>query len=235
VKLLAIDTSSDACSVALRVDENLVDEHVVGEREHTSILVPMIERLLREGEIAMPELDAVVLGNGPGSFIGMRIGASVAQGICYGAGLKLVPISSLVAVAAETIDRHDAEHILVAQDARMHEVYLGRYRRDHEVYLGRYRRDGDGLPVATSDEEIHAIGVIDGLAEQYVAAGAAWEKFPKLLQDNRGRISEVAPIRLPRAAYLLDSGARMVREGGSIPPNALLPSYIRVKVAEKRR
>jgi tRNA threonylcarbamoyladenosine biosynthesis protein TsaB len=222
VKLLAIDTSSDACSVALRVDEDLVDEHVVGEREHTSILVPMIERLLREGEIAMPELDAVVLGNGPGSFIGMRIGASVAQGICYGAGLKLVPISSLVAVAAETIDRHDAEHILVAQDARM-----------HEVYLGRYRRDSDGLPVATSDEEIHAIGVIDGLAEQYVAAGAAWEKFPKLLQDNRGRISEVAPIRLPRAAYLLDSGARMVREGGSIPPNALLPSYIRVKVAEK--
>jgi tRNA threonylcarbamoyladenosine biosynthesis protein TsaB len=222
VKLLAIDTSSDACSVALRVDEDLVDEHVVGEREHTSILVPMIERLLREGEIAMPELDAVVLGNGPGSFIGMRIGASVAQGICYGAGLKLVPISSLVAVAAETIDRHDAEHILVAQDARM-----------HEVYLGRYRRDSDGLPVATSDEEIHAIGVIDGLAEQYVAAGAAWEKFPKLLQDNRGRISEVAPVRLPRAAYLLDSGARMVREGGSIPPNALLPSYIRVKVAEK--
>jgi tRNA threonylcarbamoyladenosine biosynthesis protein TsaB len=206
----------------LRVDEDLVDEHVVGEREHTSILVPMIERLLRDGAIAMPDLDAVVLGNGPGSFIGMRIGASVAQGICYGAGLKLVPVSSLVAVAAEAIDRHDAKHVLVAQDARM-----------HEVYLGRYRRDGDGLPVATSDEEIHAIGRIDGLAEQYVAAGAAWEKFPKLLQDNRGRISEVAPISLPRAAYLLDFGARVVREGGSIPPDALLPSYIRVKVAEK--
>ena len=68
----------------------------------------MIGDLLREAGIATPDLDAVVLGNGPGSFIGMRIGASVAQGICYGAGLKLVPVSSLAAVAAETIDKHAA-------------------------------------------------------------------------------------------------------------------------------
>ncbi len=222
MKLLAIDTSSDACSVALQLGDDVVEQHVVGEREHTSILVPMIADLLREAGAAIPDLDAIVLGNGPGSFIGMRIGASVAQGICYGAGLKLVPVSSLAAVAAETIDETGAERLLVAQDARM-----------HEVYVGQFRRGGDGLPVATGEEEIRGIAAFADIEGQYVAAGAAWEKFPKLLEENRERIHEVAGISLPRARYLLACGARIFRDGGAIPADALTPSYIRVKVAEK--
>lgn len=222
MKLLAIDTSSDACSVALQLDTDIEEQHVVGEREHTSVLVPMIGNLLREAGTEVPELDAIILGNGPGSFIGMRIGASVAQGLCYGAGLKLVPVSSLAAVAAETIDKHGADRVLVAQDARM-----------HEVYLGQFCRDADGLPKPVDDEQIHAIGAIEGLDEKYVAAGGAWAKFPKLLEENRERIRELAAIRLPRARYLLASGGRVFREGGAISPHALVPSYIRVKVAEK--
>ncbi len=222
MKLLAIDTSSDACSVALQVDEEVFEQHVVGEREHTSILVPMIEALLRDGAIEMADLDAVVLGNGPGSFIGMRIGASVAQGICYGAGLKLVPVSSLAAIAAEAIEKHGAEQVLVAQDARM-----------QEAYVGRYRRDAGGLPELVGSEEIQGIGVIEGLTGQYVAAGGAWDQFPQLLEDNRDWISEVLPIKLPRARFLLGCGAREYRAGAAISPDALTPSYIRVKVAEK--
>jgi tRNA threonylcarbamoyladenosine biosynthesis protein TsaB len=222
MKLLAIDTSSDACSVALQVDEDVFEQHVVGEREHTGILVPMIEDLLRDGAIEMADLDAVVLGNGPGSFIGMRIGASVAQGISYGADLKLVPVSSLAAIAAEAIEKHGAESVLVAQDARM-----------HEVYVGRYRRDADGLPEAAGTEEIHCIGALGGLEHQHVAAGGAWEKFPQLLEDNRHWISGVLPIKLPRARFLLACGARGYRAGAAISPDALRPSYIRVKVAEK--
>jgi tRNA threonylcarbamoyladenosine biosynthesis protein TsaB len=222
MKLLAIDTSSDACSVALQLGDVVVEQHIVGEREHTSILVPMIGKLLAEAGVVLPDLDAVVLGNGPGSFIGMRIGASVAQGLCYGAGLKLVPVSSLAAVAAETFDKHRAEKVLVAQDARM-----------HEVYIGYFRRDADGLPKPVGDEEIRGIGALEVLDEKCVAAGGAWEKFPKLLAENRERISEVAGVVLPRARYLLDLGARAFREGGAIWPDALLPSYIRVKVAEK--
>lgn len=208
--------------MALQLDTHIEERHVVGEREHTSILVPMIGDLLRETGTAIPELDAIILGNGPGSFIGMRIGAAVAQGLCYGAGLKLVPVSSLAAVAAETIDKHGADRVLVAQDARM-----------HEVYLGQFRRDADGLPQAVDDEELHSIGAIEGLDEKYVAAGGAWEKFPKLLEENRGRIQELAAISLPRARYLLACGGRVLREGGAISPDALVPSYIRVKVAAK--
>ena len=222
MNLLAIDTSSDACSVALQAGEIPSERHVVKPREHTRILVPMIDELLQDAAIKLPDLDAVVLGNGPGSFIGMRIGASVAQGICYGAGLKIVPVSSLAAIAAEAIEAYGADQVLVAQDARM-----------HEVYLGRFSRDTDGLPLANGDEEIRKIGVFDDLTEKHVAAGGAWQKFPELLADNRDWIGEVVEISVPRARHLLPCGARAYREGGAIPPDALLPSYIRVKVAEK--
>ncbi|MCH8335592.1 MAG: tRNA (adenosine(37)-N6)-threonylcarbamoyltransferase complex dimerization subunit type 1 TsaB, partial [Proteobacteria bacterium] len=89
MNLLAIDTSSNACSVAVQVGDENIEKHVVEPREHTKILVPMIEELLQEAGVVLSDLDAVVLGNGPGSFIGMRIGASVAQGICHGAGLRI--------------------------------------------------------------------------------------------------------------------------------------------------
>jgi tRNA threonylcarbamoyladenosine biosynthesis protein TsaB len=222
MKLLAIDTSSHACSVALQVGEELYDKHVVEPREHTRILVPMIDELLQDAGVELSDLDAVVLGNGPGSFIGIRIGASVAQGICYGAGLRIVPVSSLAAIAAEAIEEHGADQVLVAQDARM-----------HEIYVGRFRRDADGMPLADGDEKIHGIGVLDELDEQHVAAGGAWQKFPELLAENEEWISRFVAISEPRARHLLRSGAKALQEGRAIAPDALVPSYIRVKVAEK--
>ena len=225
MKLLAIDTSSNACSVALQLGDDILEEHVDREREHTRILVPMIERLIDTGNVALGELDAVVLGNGPGSFIGMRIGASVAQGLCYGAGLGLVPVSSLAAVAAEAITEHGADNVLVAQDARM-----------HEVYVGRYHRDADGLPALRGSEEICRIGELADPGDpgaNYAAAGAAWQKFPGLMAANRRRITDVLEICVPRARHLLGVGAGVFRAQGAIAPESLVPAYIRVKVAER--
>jgi tRNA threonylcarbamoyladenosine biosynthesis protein TsaB len=92
MKLLALDTSSIACSVALQVDEVVTERHEEQAREHTRLLLPMIRSLMEESKIELNELDAIVLGNGPGSFIGMRIAASVAQGLAHGSGLNNVPV-----------------------------------------------------------------------------------------------------------------------------------------------
>lgn len=221
MKLLAIDTSSDACSVAVLVGEKVFETHVVEPREHTKILVPMIEELLQQADAAVPDLDAVILGNGPGSFIGMRIGASVAQGICHGAGLQIVPVSSLAAIAAEAIDAHGADNILVAQDARM-----------HEVYLGRFHADAERLPVVDDEEVICGIGPLAVPDGKYVAAGAGWNKYPDLLAQNSSLIAATADLNYPRARYLLQLGARSKQAGHAIPPGALVPAYIRSKVAE---
>jgi len=90
MNLLAIDTSSVACSVALQHGGDVAERHEEQAREHTRLLVPMIQELLQQASVELMDLDAIVLGNGPGSFIGMRIAASVAQGLAFGSGLEIV-------------------------------------------------------------------------------------------------------------------------------------------------
>lgn len=219
--LLAIDTSSNACSVALQSGADIAEKHVVEARAHTKILLPMITGLFQEAGITAAELDAVVLGNGPGSFIGMRIGASVAQGIAYGAGLKIVPVSSLATVAAEVIAEHKAEKVLVAQDARM-----------GEVYIGRFHVAADGLPVAEGAEQICEPGQLAGIDSDYIAAGAAWQRYPELQGPNSNFVPGTAAVEFPRARYLLHLGAAAMAKNLAIPPEELQPAYIRMKVAE---
>lgn len=221
MKLLAIDTSSNACSVAVLAGNDMMQNHVVAPRAHTKILLPMITAVLDEANLAVTDLDAVVLGNGPGSFIGMRIGASVAQGLAFGAGINIVPVSSLAVVAAEAIADHAAEKVLVAQDARM-----------NEIYLGRYRAGNDGLPIAEVSEQICKVEAIADLGTGYVAVGAGWQKYPQLVQLNEKSINVLADLDHPRARFLLRLGAKACQDGQSVTPAALVPAYLRMKVAE---
>ncbi len=221
MNLLAIDTSSNACSVALQVGDRVSEKHVVEPREHTKILLPMIEELMRDADASLSDLDAVVLGNGPGSFIGMRIGASVAQGLCHGAGIKIVPVSSLAAIAAEVICEHDARNVLVTQDARM-----------HQVYLGQFHADSEGLPSADDDERICGIGPLNLPGADYVGAGGGWGKYADLLPQNSDLVSATIDVVYPRARYLVRLGNKAIQAGLAIPPDALVPAYLRSKVAE---
>ena len=226
MNFLALDTSSDACSVALQLDDRVREQHVVRAKEHTNILIPMIQDLLKDSGAELHDLDAIVLGNGPGSFIGVRIAASVAQGLAFGSGLKIVPVSSMAAVAAEVVDTHSAKRVIVAQDARM-----------NEVYLGIYKSNGSRLPISETDEVLQPIGEIADLdaVPMSIAAGKGWHKYQDLLTLNDPAISEVVDVEYPRAKYLLGLGAREWRDGEAIEPEQLVPAYIRMKVAEKPR
>jgi len=160
-----------------------------------------------------------VLGNGPGSFIGMRIGASVAQGLSFGAGIGVIPVSSLAAVAAEVCESRKRDSVVVVQDAHM-----------NEVYLGAYRRGDDGLPAADGPERIVAVGKLPLAAAEYTVAGGAWNRYPELLAANREFVAEVLSINVPKARLLL----RLASAGeDAISPTSLEPAYLRMKVAEK--
>jgi tRNA threonylcarbamoyladenosine biosynthesis protein TsaB len=224
MRLLAIDTTSDACSVALQDGDVVAEQHRVEPREHTRILLPMIRQLLRELGLDRQDLDAVVLGNGPGSFIGMRISASVAQGLCFGADLPLVPVSSLAVIAAEVIERDSARKVAVAQDARM-----------HEVYFATFIADDRGLPRAQGTETIISLeGAHEALqGSGWIAAGGGWLQYPQLAAACKDSITAVSSVTHPRARYLLRAGARALRQGKSIRAEQLQPAYLRMKVAEK--
>jgi tRNA threonylcarbamoyladenosine biosynthesis protein TsaB len=222
MNLLAIDTSSNACSVALQLGDDIREQHVVEPRAHTTILLPMISQLLAAGGVVLNELDAIVLGNGPGSFIGMRIGASVVQGLCFGADIPVVPVSSLAAVAAEAFGEYPHDNVVIAQDARM-----------NEVYLASFLKGAKGLPQLVDNESIVAVGELPIANVPYAAAGAAWAHYPELADINRDSIIAVLPILVPRARYLLATGQMLVESGQSINPDAVTPAYLRTKVAEK--
>lgn len=226
MKLLALDTSSAACSVALQTGDVTIERHEEQPREHTRILLPMIESLLAEAETNLADLDAIVLGNGPGSFIGMRIGASVAQGLAFGAALKVVPVSSMAGIAVDVLSTEDVDQVLVAQDARM-----------NQVYLGVYERNADGLPVVNGAERLQALLRIDELdpadAQRRAAAGYGWERYPELWAANEELISLKREVYYPRARNLLMLGAAGLAAGEALNPQDVEPAYLRIKVAEK--
>ena len=224
MKFLALDTSSNACSVALQIGAVTTNSHVVKPREHTAILIPMIEEILRDADETLDDLDGIILGNGPGSFIGMRIAASVVQGIAYAAGIKVVPVSSLAAIAAETFATHEGERVAVTQDARM-----------NEVYLAIFSRDADGLPRAEEDVYLHktseTIATQPGCA--ILAAGAGWQNYPDFLESNSRLVVGAVDVLYPNARYLLSSGIRNWNAGLAISPEQVVPEYVRMKVADK--
>jgi tRNA threonylcarbamoyladenosine biosynthesis protein TsaB len=228
MKLLAVDTSSLACSVALRVNGAIVERHEEQEREHTRLLLPMVREVLEEAGLAANDLDAIVLGNGPGSFIGMRIAASVAQGLAHGSGIRIVPVSSMAAIAAEVLAETDAVDVVVAQDAHM-----------GEVYLGAWRREENDLPEELFAERLHGQTAIDELdeahADQRYAAGFGWQRYPHLLVANEDRIGQRSDVLYPHARYLLPLAEQALAAGLAVDPQDLVPTYLRSKVAEKPR
>ncbi len=226
MNLLALDTSSNACSVALQCGADVSARHEERPREHTRLLLPMIRDQLGTAGIEAADLEAIVLGNGPGSFIGMRIAASVAQGLAYAAGIKIVPVSSLAAVAMQVLTDDVTAEVIVAQDARMAQVYLGRYVANEQ-----------GLAVPLAAEQIHDVAPLDlpiaGRAERIVAAGQGWQRYPELLELNRQQITELSVAHYPRALDLLQLGKTALQSGLAIEPQEIVPAYLRQKVAEK--
>jgi len=224
MNLLAIDTSSVACTVAVSVADVIVERHEEQAREHTQLLMPMIRAALEESGISLTDLDAIVLGNGPGSFIGMRIAASVSQGLAHGADLRIIPVSSLAAVAAEVMDKSEARIVAVAQDAHL-----------HEVYLGIFRRQDSGLPEAIIDERLQRQTLIEELspadAAATIAAGQGWQRYPQLAAVNGASLAEFSNVLYPRASYLL----RLADLSNAVQPKDIAPAYLRQKVAEKPR
>ncbi len=226
MKLLAVDTSTVACSVALQVEDIVLQRHEEQEREHTRLLVPMIEEVLAEGACTLSSLDALVLGVGPGSFIGLRISASLVQGMAHGAGLRVAPVSSMLAVAEEVFATQDADHVFVAQDAHMDQVYLGQYAF------------GDGV-VPLQAERLQAktrlAELDDGGREGRVAAGAGWQRYPELWSKNSDGFESLADICFPSARFLLPSARRMVTDRRLLDPAEIEPAYLRQDVATPPR
>ncbi len=219
-KILALDTSTEACSVALSVDGDVVERFETGN-QHSDLVLPMVQAVLAEAGLALTQLDAIAFGRGPGSFTGLRIGAGVAQGLAFGADLPVVPISSLAALAQGV----DALRVLAAFDARMGQIYFGAY----------VRNDQDLVELLGTEQVIAPAEVPLPEGKDWVGAGSGWDQYHALLSARLGeRVARWQRQVCPRARFVAELAVAAYRAGRTVAAESALPVYLRDDVAVKQ-
>lgn len=214
MNILGFDTSQTACSVALLSNDRVYMQHVDAPRQQAQMLLKLVDGLLNEAGIAPTALDLIAFGCGPGSFTGIRLAASVAQGLALGVNAKVVPVSSLRCMAQAAYQGSGAENILVAVDARMDEVYWGAYMLDTKS--GHVQ----GEDQLSQPSEVQA-----SFGSSFCCVGNAWEVYPEEMASTQGakRYSEV----LPRADILVKLAQAC---DNPILPAEAVPQYLRDKI-----
>lgn len=217
MKLLALETATEQCSVALWDDARVRLRSEYAPRQHTALLLPMIQALLDESGIARTALDAIAFGRGPGSFTGLRIAAGVAQGLALGLDRPVVPVSTLAALAQGTA----GTHIIAALDARLGEVYCGLYAREAH---GLVRLQGTELLVRPQDVPVP----VDGT---WLGAGSGFARYPEMLAEHLGAVlTGTAPDRRPEADTVARLAAAALARGEAVDAALALPVYLRDRV-----
>ena len=222
-RLLSIDTSGEACSVALQSDNGLSERHEHAPLRHAELLMPAITALLQEAGLATRDLDAIVFGRGPGSFTSLRIGIGVVQGLAWGAELPVVPLSSLAVVAqqARALSGPGDHKVLVAMDARM-----------NEVFCGEFRAGDDGIMSVVGAERVCPPDQLDSPGGDFIAAGNGFERFSELGALN-GAAVQSYPDLWPCASVLLEMAGAWLERNDPLPAAMAQPVYIRNQVASK--
>jgi tRNA threonylcarbamoyladenosine biosynthesis protein TsaB len=222
-RLLAIETSSEACSLALSVDGRLSEAHEHAPMRHAELLLPGVERLLAEAGLELSALDAIAFGRGPGSFTSLRLGIGVVQGLAWAAGLPVVPVSSLAAVAQEACERAPAAsgRIRVAVDARM-----------QEVFTAEFEPGPGGLVRPCGEEIVCAPSALLPVAPPAIAAGNGFARFAELEPLCRSAAA-CFPDLWPRAAMILRLAEGWLATHAPLPAALAQPVYIRNDIAVK--
>lgn len=240
MKILALDTATENCSAALALDDDLRSREVEMERGHAERILRMIDELLSEAGIGLSNLDAIAFGRGPGSFTGVRLAATVTQGLAFGAGLGVVPVSDLQAVAQRAFRTNQKpKRVLVCNDARM-----------SEVYWACFERGDDGLARLVGEERVSkpADVTLPPKWHTAVAAGRGFIAYEHALLAAMPTVtfgtdllaatgamptdgSVPLTCLLPHALDIALLAAPDVAAGKLLPPEAAIPVYLRDNVA----
>lgn len=221
MNLLAIDTSTECGSVALAMDRRVLERSAVMPRQHAEQLLPWIDELLAEAGLARSQIDAIAVGRGPGGFTGVRLAVAVAQGLAWALQRPLLAVSSLAALAMQA-GGASGDRVLAAIDARM-----------GELYLGRFRLDADGLAVALGEEWMASPASVELSDQGWLGVGSGFAAAEGLLATRlAGQLRAVDALRYPQAGAIVRLALPMLARGETLAPEQLEPAYLRNKVAQ---
>lgn len=223
-KILALDTSTDACSVALNLEGEIREDFRVIPRQHTQQLLPMVQEMMAEAGLKISDLDAIAFGRGPGSFAGIRIATGVTQGLAYAADIPVLPISTLEALALAAHRKTQAEHLVAALDARM-----------NEIYVAAYDIDASGQLTVSLTEQVCAPADLVLDQTPRLAIGSGWRYLDDMSDAVQNNISVADELYYPSAADMLILAEKALLEGRAVSAADALPVYLRDEVAWKKK
>ena len=223
MKLLAIDSATEACSAALLHDGELIERYELLGRGHAERLLPMVDELLAEAGLDLAALDAIAFGRGPGGFTGLRIAAGITQGLAAGAQVPVLPVSDLAAIAAAGARQSGASRLLVCVDARMGQVYWAAF--DCSA----------AQPQALTPEAVtNPEDVMPPAGVPWFGAGRGFAAYPVLAARLGSQLDGTAPDLLPRASDILRIAAVDFAAGRGLPAAQAQPVYLRNEVVHRR-
>lgn len=222
IKLLAIETATEACSAALWYDGAVHERCERAARAHGRLILGMIDAVLAEGGLTLRQLDGLAFGRGPGAFTGVRIATGVVQGLAFGADLPVAAVSSLAALAQGAQRQFAATHVLATLDARM-----------SEIYWGTYARNASGLMIETAAERVDKLPALCVPTGQWFGIGSGFVAYDAPLRARLGAaLIGVARDSLPQARDVATLGAAVLARGGGVGAEQALPVYLRDQVVE---
>jgi tRNA threonylcarbamoyladenosine biosynthesis protein TsaB len=218
LKLLAFETATEACSVAVWIDGEVRERFEIAPRRHAELALPWADALLADAGLAKSQLDAIAVGRGPGAFTGVRLAIAIAQGIALALDRPVVPVSTLAALATQS----DDARVLAAIDARM-----------GEIYLGEFERDADGFVTALRPEQLARPDAVDFLGDKsWIGIGTGFAAEQGALVKALGsRLLRSEADALPHAIDVAKLAARAFANGEALAPERLEPAYLRDQVA----
>jgi tRNA threonylcarbamoyladenosine biosynthesis protein TsaB len=222
MKILAIDTATEACSVALLADGECLEIFEIIPRQHTERVLPMVDELLKEAGLSLSQLNALAFNCGPGSFTGVRVGTSVTQGLAFSCDLPVIPVSSLAALAQLAFREENKEKVLSAIDARMNEMYWGCYQLE------------DGLMKLVADEKVSPVSAVKTEGGWH-CQGSGWDTFQtELEQSTQVNITSSSLACFPHAQDVAVLAAELYKQDKLFKAEDAVPSYIRDEVTWKK-
>ncbi|MBX2823545.1 MAG: tRNA (adenosine(37)-N6)-threonylcarbamoyltransferase complex dimerization subunit type 1 TsaB [Gammaproteobacteria bacterium] len=226
MNLLAVDTATEACSVALQIGDNTLQRYEIAPQQHAAILLPMIEEMLAEAGVTPAALDGLAFGRGPGSFTGVRIATAAVQGIALGINCGVVGVSTLAAIAHRAWREQQIQHAVSTIDARM-----------QQVYWGCYRTTGDGQTLLLGEEQVSnpdTVRVMPGTvpADQWQAVGTGARQYTHEIEANAIACEQITSPTLPAAVDILSLARAPFANNEAEPADSVAPVYLRDKVAQ---
>ncbi len=234
--LLALDTSTEACSVALLYNGEKTYLNELAQRTHAKRILPMVDEILTDSGLKLNQLDALAFGRGPGSFTGVRVGAAIAQGLALGADLPVIPISNLTAMAQAAFELHQAENVAAAIDARMNEVYFSQLVREKKCTdFGQFFVWKNLIPEQVCSPEKALVQLANSTALNIATStalrvGTGWNAYAQFA--TKGLTG--SDIELPDARYMLELARVEWLQQKTISALEIEPIYLRNEVTWKK-